>query len=206
MHFPGLWWCQHNVSVHINKGICMRHTVIYSGHGWASVTAFCRLFCHHQQCTTSRTVSIALLGPRPPPPTGDQCPLLWDPSYARIISHCVLWFLKMFPVGLTSLHWLHWYNMLMVPSRDVRRTIYMGLFHGEMHCPWYYMWDVLFPHSLKFPHINVTEVRCSKYATQSAITLSKTYKRDNDKAGHYDQMYKYGHIGKTVRQTLVLRD
>jgi hypothetical protein len=21
---------------------------------------------------------------------------------------------------------------------------------------------------------------------------------DNDKAGHYDQMYKYGHIGKTV--------
>ena len=57
---------------------------------------------------------------------------------------------------------------------------------------------MLLPHSLKFPHINVREVIHSKYATHTATTLSKTYKMDNNKAGHYDQMYKYGHIGKTV--------
>jgi hypothetical protein len=55
----------------------------------------------------SWTVSIVLLGPRPPPPTDDQCPLLGDPSYARIRSHCVLRLLNMFPVDLMSLHWLH---------------------------------------------------------------------------------------------------
>jgi len=113
-----LWWCQHNVSLHFNKGICMTHTVINSGHGWAFVTAFCQcLFHHHQKCTMSRTVSIVLLGRHLPPPTGDQCPLLWDPSYARIMSHCVLQLLNMFPVDLMSLHRLHWYSMLMVPSR-----------------------------------------------------------------------------------------
>jgi len=60
------------------------------------------------------------------------------------------------------------------------------------------MCDVLLPHSLKFPHINVKEVRHSIYTTHTATTLSKTYKMDNYKAGHYDQMYKYGHTGKTV--------
>jgi len=133
-----LWWWQHNVSVHFSKGICITHTVICSGHGW-----------------TTGTVSITLLGPCPPPSNGNQCPLLWEPSYGQTKSHCVLQLLAVLPVGLLSLHWLHWYNMLMVPSMDVRKTIYTCLFHSEMHCQCYFMWDVLLPHSLKFPHINV---------------------------------------------------
>jgi hypothetical protein len=39
------------------------------------------------------------------------------------------------------------------------------------------MSDVLLPYSLKFPHINVREVRHSN-ATHAATTLSKTYKTD----------------------------
>jgi hypothetical protein len=55
---------------------------------------------------------------------------------------------------------------------------------------------VLLPQSLKFPHIYVIEVRHSKNATHTATT--KTYKMDSDRAGHYDQMYKDGHIGNPV--------
>lgn len=119
VNFPGLYG---DISI-----MCLSTSIRASaGHNWASVTAFCqRLFRHHQHCTMSRTVSIILLGSRPPSLTGDQCPVLWDPSYARIISHCILRLLNMFPVGLTSLHWLHWYNMLAVPSRDVRCAIYV---------------------------------------------------------------------------------
>lgn len=38
----------------------------------------------------------------------------------------------------------------------------------------------------------------TQYATHTVKTLSNTYKMDKDKAGHYDQMYKYGHIAQTV--------
>jgi hypothetical protein len=87
--------------------------------------------------------------------------------------------------------------MLVVSSGDVRQNY--------LHVPvsrWNALSVLFLVRCAVTSFFKIPSYKCQRgktqYATHTATTLSKTYKMDKDKAGHYDQTYKYGHIGQTV--------
>jgi len=97
------------MSVHFNKGICMTHSHPLWSWLCIPVAAFHpHLFGHYRtHCNTTRTVAVILSVPCTPPPNGNEFQLLWDPTHEETRSHCVLWLLTTFPLGLPSLDCIH---------------------------------------------------------------------------------------------------
>ena len=157
-----LWWCQHKVSVRFNKGICRTHTLSNIMDTIGHLSLLSVNICSVVTSTAPHPelfpqYYLGLVHFHPLVITVHCCEILhMQESY-----HTVYFDFWTFPVGLTWRLCTDYTDTTCswCPPGMYDKTIYMCLFHGEMDCPCYFTWDVLLPHSLKFPHINVREVR-----------------------------------------------
>lgn len=136
------------VSVLSDKGICMIHIVIHSGHTWASESIFVISRCpavtdilHHIHASFHCITCAEYVT------TWYWIPLMWHPLHAAVQSYCVLWHLTIFSVGLpaTVKLMVQKYNILMVPSYGCVITgglqVLITLWnHGQMML---FQWDML---------------------------------------------------------------
>jgi len=129
------------VSVLSDKGICVIHIVIRSGHTWASESMFVISRCpavtgilHHIHASFHDITCAEYIT------TWYWIPLMLHPSHAAVQSYCVLWHLTIFSVGLpaTVKLMVQKYNMLIVPSYGcVIQVVFKYSLLCEIMVEWY---------------------------------------------------------------------